>query len=115
RAFDVAGHAAFGVTGEIEIQVDRAAPLQVAHVDAGLAETLHRDQADHGARPLDAGLVAAGAAVTVAPAAGRKIGALARPFAGQRADILGGDAGFLLLPFRRLRNPVFLAHDVGLP
>ena len=36
--FEVARHAAFGIAGEIEIEVERAAPLQVAHVDAGLAE-----------------------------------------------------------------------------
>ena len=75
----VARHAAFGVAGEIEIEIDRRAPLQVAHVAAGLAEPLHRREAHHHARPLDAGLVAAGAAVAVAPAAGREIDALRAP------------------------------------
>src|SRR5688572_20860753 len=85
RVLEVARHAAFGIAGEIEIEVERAAPLQVAHVAAGLAEPLHRRQAHHYARPLDAGLVAAGAAMAVAPAAGREIDALLPPLAGERA------------------------------
>src|SRR5581483_5301385 len=108
-------HAAFGIARKIEIEVDRAAPLQIAHVDAGLAETLHRAEADHDARPLNAGLVAAGAAVAVAPAAGREIDALSAPLTGERAHVLGRDAGFLLLPFGSLRNAVLVADQVRLP
>ena len=89
--------------------------MQVAHVDAGLAQPLHRGQAHHDARPLDAGLVAAGAAVAVAPAAGRQIDPLPAPFARQRAHVLGRHAGFLLLPFGRLGNAVLLADQIGLP
>src|SRR5262249_41746731 len=73
---EVARHAAVGVAREIEIEVERAAPLQIAHVDAGLAQPLHGCEAHHHARPLDAGLVAAGAAVAIAPSAGRQIDAL---------------------------------------
>src|SRR6185437_7203507 len=80
-AFEIARHAAIGIAGEIEIEIDRAAPLQIAHIDAGLAEALHGNEAHHDACPLDAGLVAAGAAMAVAPAAGREIDALAAPFA----------------------------------
>ena len=115
RVLEIARHAAFGIAGEIEIEVERAAPLQVAHVAAGLAEPLHRREAHHHARPLDAGLVAAGAAVAVAPAAGREIDALASPVARQRAHVLRRDAGFLLLPFGRLRNAVLDAEQVVLP
>src|SRR5207248_2007750 len=110
----VARHAAFGVAGEIEIKVDRRAPLQVAHVAAGLAETLHRREAHHHAGPLDAGLVATGATVAVAPAAGREIDALLAPLAGERTHVLGRNAGFLLLPLRRLRNAVLFADEIVL-
>ena len=113
--FEIARHAAVGIAGEIEIEVERAAPLQVAHVDAGLAQPLHGDEADHDARPLDAGLVAAGAAMAVAPAAGREIDALLAPFARQRAHVLGRHAGFLLLPFGRLGDAVLFAEEIGLP
>ena len=113
--FQIARHAAVGVAGEIEIKVERRAPLQVAHVDAGLAEPLHGDEADHHARPLHAGLVAAGAAVAVAPAAGREIDALSAPFAGERAHVLRRNAGFLLLPLRRFRDAVLFAEQIGLP
>src|SRR5262249_18640453 len=102
RVLEVARHAAFGVTWEIEIEIEWAAPLQVAHVAAGLAEPLHGREAHHHARPLDAGLVAAGAAVAVAPAAGRKIDTFLPPLAGERAHVLRRDAGLLLLPFRCL-------------
>src|SRR6202035_900458 len=84
---EIARHAAVGVAGEIEIEIERAAPLQIAHVDAGLAEALHRREANHHARPLDAGLIAAGAAVAVAPAAGAEIDALLAPFAGESAHV----------------------------
>src|SRR6185436_10878290 len=97
-AFEVARHAAVGITREIEIEVERAAPLQIAHVDAGLAEALHRGQAHHHARPLDAGLVAAGAAVAVAPAAGRQIDALPAPLARERTHVPRRHTGLLLLP-----------------
>ena len=113
--FEIARHAAIGIAGEIEIEVDRGAPLQVPHIDAGLAQSLHRDEAHHRARPLDAGLVAAGAAMAVAPAAAGEISALLCPFARERAHVLGRNAGLLLLPFRRFRRPVLLAHDIGLP
>src|SRR6516225_5378765 len=66
---NVTRHAAVGIAREVEIEIDRGAPLQIAHVDARLAETLHGDQAHHSARPLNAGLVAACAAMAVAPAA----------------------------------------------
>ena len=115
RLLDIAGHAAVGVAREIEVEIDRGAPLQIAHVDAGLAQSLHRDQAHHGARPLDAGLVAAGAAVAVAPTAAAEISAFGRPFARQRAHVLGWNAGLLLLPFGRLGHAIALAHDIGLP
>ena len=111
----VARHAAFGIAGEVEVEVDRAAPLQIAHVAAGLAEPLHRREAHHHARPLDAGLVAAGAAVAVAPAAGREIDALPAPLAGERAHVLGRHAGLLLLPLRRLRDAVLVAGEIGRP
>ena len=111
----VAGHAPFGVAREIEIGVHRRAPLEVAHVDARLADTLHGDQADHHPGPLDAGGVAARPAVAVAPAAGAEIGLLPAPVAGQRADRLGGHAGLGLLPFGRFRDAVLVAHDIGLP
>src|SRR5262245_10413366 len=81
RVFEVARHAALGIAGEIEIEVERAAPLQIAHVAAGLADTLHGREAHHHARPRDAGLVAAGAAVAIAPAAGREIDTLPAPLA----------------------------------
>ena len=113
--FKIARHAAFGITGEVELEIERATPLQISHVDAGLAEPLHRGEAHHHARPLDAGLVAAGAAVAVAPAAGRQIDALAPPLSRERADILGRNPGFLLLPFRRLRDAVLFADEIGLP
>ena len=113
--FQIARHAAVGIAGEIEIEVDRRAPLQIAHIDAGLAETLHGDEADHHARPLNAGLVAAGAAMAVAPAAGRQIDALLAPFAGQRAHVLGRNAGLLLLPLGRFRHAVLVAEQIGLP
>src|SRR5262249_37784333 len=112
--FQIARHAAVGVAGEIEIEVERTAPLQIAHVYAGLAQPLHRGEAHHDARPLDAGLVAAGAAVAVAPAAGRQIDALPAPLARERAHVLGRNAGLLLLPLGRLRNAVLLAEQVGL-
>ena len=89
--------------------------MQVAHVDAGLAEALHGGEAHHGARPLDAGLVAAGAAVAVAPAAGCEVDALLAPFARERAHVFGRNAGFPLLPFRRLRDAVLVAQQIGLP
>src|SRR6202035_3495067 len=108
---EIARHAAVGVAGEIEIEVERAAPLQVAHVDAGLAETLHRGEAHHHARPLDAGLVAAGAAMAVAPAAGREIDALLAPLARERAHVFGGNAGLLLLPLGRLGDAVLVADQ----
>src|SRR4029077_4602212 len=73
--FEIAGHSAVGVAGEIELEIERASPLQIAHVDARLAQSLHRGQTHHDARPLDAGLIAASAAVTVAPAAWREIDA----------------------------------------
>src|SRR5207344_108634 len=111
----VARHASFGITGEVEIEIDRRAPLQVAHVAPGLTEALHRRQAHHHARPLDAGLVAAGAAVAVAPAAGREIDALRAPLAGERANVLGRNAGFLFLPLRRFRDAVLFAGEIGLP
>src|SRR5205823_5729611 len=112
---EVARHAAVGVTGEIEIEIERAAPLQIAHVDARLAQPLHRGEADHHARPLDAGLVAARAAVAVAPASGRKINAFSSPLARERAHIFGRNAGLLLLPLGRLRDAVLLAEKVRLP
>ncbi len=112
---EIARHAAFAVAREVEIEIERAAPLQIAHVDAGLAEPLHRREAHHHARPLDAGLVAAGAAVAVAPAAGREIDALLAPFTRQRTHVPGGNTGLLLLPFRRLGNAVLLADEIGLP
>src|ERR1700683_2363347 len=84
--FQIARHAAVGIAGEIEIEVDRRAPLQIAHIDAGLAEALHGGEADHDARPRNAGLVAAGAALAGAPAAGGQIGALFAPLAGARAQ-----------------------------
>src|SRR5262249_8779596 len=115
RVLEVARHAAFAVAREIEIEVDRTAPLQVSHVDAGLAEALHGHQAHHDARPGDSGLVAAGAAVAVAPAAGRQVNALAAPFARQRAYVFGRHAGFGFLPFRRLGNAVIRAEQIGLP
>ncbi len=111
----VARHAALGVAGEVEVEVDRRAPLQVAEVDAGLAEALHRHQAYAHARPLDASGVAARAAVAGAPAARAEVGALGAPFAGQRADVAGGNAGFLLGPFGSLGDAVLLAEEVGLP
>ena len=111
----IAGHAAVGIAGEIEIEVDRRAPLQVADIDAGLAQPLHGGEADHHAGPWNAGRVAAGAAVAVAPAAGRQIDALLAPFARKRAYVLGRNAGFLLLPLGRLRNAVVVAEKIGLP
>ena len=112
---EIPRHAAVGIAGEVEIEVERAAPLQIAHVDAGLADALHRREAHHHAGPLDAGLVAAGAAVAVAPAAGREIDALPAPLARERAHVLGGNAGFLLLPFGGLGDAVLVAEEVGLP
>src|SRR5262249_20570285 len=109
---EVARHAAFGVAREIEIEVERAAPLQVAHVAAGLAQPLHGGEAHHHARPLDAGLIAAGAAMAVAPAAGREIDALPAPFTRERAYVLGRNAGLLLLPLGGLRDAVLLAEQV---
>src|ERR1700720_2090159 len=72
-----------------------APPLQGPHVAARLPEPLHRRQAHHHARPLDAGLVAAGAAMTVAPAAGRGIDAPPAPLPGARAPGAGRAAGLL--------------------
>src|SRR4029077_707229 len=86
-AFEIARHATLGIAGEIELEVEWAAPLQVTHVDAGLSEALHRREAHHDPRPLDAGLVAASAAMAVAPAAGREIDALPAPFTRERAHI----------------------------
>src|SRR5207302_304416 len=96
-------------------EIERAAPLQIAHVYAGLAKALHSDQTHHHARPLNSGLVAAGAAVAVAPAARCEINALPAPFAGQRANIFGRNAGLFLLPLRRFGNAVLLAEQIGLP
>src|SRR5262249_11337840 len=84
---EVARHAAFRIAGEIEIEVERAAPLQIAHVAAGFAQPLHGRKAHHHARPLDAGLIAAGAAMAVAPAAGGEIDALRAPLARARAPV----------------------------
>ena len=112
---EVARHAAFGVAREIKVKVERRAPLQVAHVAAGLAEALHCGEAHHHARPRDAGLVAAGTAVAVAPAAGGEVDALGAPFAGERAHVLRWNAGFFLLPLRRLRDAVLVADEIGLP
>src|SRR5260221_2837010 len=113
--FEIARHAAVRVTGEVELEIERAAPLQVTHVDARLAQALHRGQAHHDARPLDAGLVAASAAVAIAPAARREIDALLAPFARERAHVFCRDACLFLLPLRRLRNAVLLAEEIGLP
>src|SRR5260370_528958 len=66
-------------------------------------------------RPADAGLVAAGAAVAVAPAAGGEIAALAPPFPREPANVSRRDAGFLFLPLRRFCNAVFLAEQIGFP
>src|SRR5581483_5037496 len=115
RVLEVPRHAAFGIAGEIEIEIDRAAPLQIAHVHAGLAQALHGGEADHDPRPLDAGLVAAGAAVAVAPAAGREIDAFAAPLAGERAHVFRRYAGFLFLPLRRFCHAVFVAEEISLP
>ncbi len=113
--FEIARHAAVGIAGEIEIEVDRRAPLQITHVDAGLAEALHGNEAHHDARPGNAGLITAGAAVAVAPAAGREIDALTPPFARQRAHVFCRNAGFLLLPLGRFRNAVIVAKEIGFP
>ena len=53
--------------------------------------------------------------MAVAPAAGREIDALAAPFPRQRPHVLRGNAGLLLLPFRRLGDAVFLADEISLP
>ena len=110
----IAGHATIGVAGEIEIEIVRRTPLQIAHIDAGLAEPLHRDQADHRPRPLNPGGISARAAVTVAPGAGAEIGFLRSPFSGECADVAGRHAGFRFLPLGRFRRAVGLAeHIVG--
>src|SRR5262249_12078052 len=80
-----------------------------------LAEPLHRGQAHHDARPLDAGLVAAGAAVAVAPTAGREIDALPAPFARERAYVLCRHAGPLLLALPRPGDAVLFAEKIGPP
>src|SRR6266571_655140 len=115
RVFEIPRHAAVRVAGEIELEIERAAPLQITHIDAGLAQPLHRGQAHHDARPLDAGLVAARATMTVAPAAGREIDALLAPFARERAHVFCRNTCLFLLPFRRLRSAVLLAEEIGLP
>ena len=81
----------------------------------GLAEALHGDQADHDTRPLDAGLVAAGAAVPVTPAARAEIGFFAAPISGQRPYRLGRHARLGFLPFRGLGHAIFVAQNVIAP
>ena len=97
------------------MQIKRRRPLQIAQIDARLADTLHGHEADHGARPLNACGIAAGAAIAVAGATSGEIGLLVAPGAGQGAHILGGNTGFLFLPFRSLRNAVFVTQNVGFP
>ena len=89
--------------------------MQVAHVDARLAEPLHRGQAHHDARPLDTGLVAAGAAMAVAPTAGREIDAFPDPLACERTHVLCRHAGLFLLPLRRLPDAVLFAEEICAP
>ena len=113
--FHVSRHAAFCVAREIEIEIDRRAPLQVAEVDARFAEPLHGHQADADPGPLDAGGIAACPAMAGAPAAGAEVGTLGAPFPRQGADVAGRNAGFLGRPFRRLGRAVVLAQDIGLP
>src|SRR5262249_58644654 len=88
---------------------------RMPRVAARVPEPLHGGQAHHDARPWDAGLVAAGAAMAVAPAAGREIDALPAPFARERAHVLCRHAGLLLLPLRRLGDAVFFAEQIGPP
>ena len=112
RVVYVARHAAVGIAWKVEIEVVGRAPLQIAHVDAGLAEPLHRDEADHRARPLNPGGISAGAAVAVAPGAGAQVGLLGSPFSCERANVACGHAGLRFLPFGRFRDTVGFAEDV---
>ena len=105
----VSGHAAVCVTGEIKVKIHRCSPLQVANVNTRLAQALHRDQAHHGASPLDAGGVAAGTAVPIAPSANPEVGFLASPFTRQRPHIAGRYGGFGFLPFGAFGDAVLLA------
>ena len=105
----VSGHAAVCVTGEIKVKIHRCSPLKVANVNTRLAQALHRDQAHHGASPLDAGGVAAGTAVPIAPSANPEVGFLASPFTRQRPHIAGRYGGFGFLPFGTFGDAVLLA------
>ncbi len=114
-ALDVAGEAALGITREIEVEIDGRAVLQAAEIDAGLAETLHRHQQHHRARPLRTRRRAIGAAERRALAAAGEVGAFRSPLARQRAHDRGRHAGFGLLPFRRLRRRAVLAEQMRAP
>jgi len=114
-SFDIAGNPPLGIAWEVKPRVHRCPDGHVAHVDSGLAEALHRHQADHGARPFQAGGAAAGAAQLVASSACAKIGFLGSPFPGQRPDVFSRDAGLAFLPLGSFGNVVFLAQDVILP
>ena len=49
---DVTGNTAIGITGEIEVHVNRCARSQAAKIDTRLAEASHGHQAHHGTCPL---------------------------------------------------------------
>jgi hypothetical protein len=68
--------AAFAVSREIEIEIERCAELQIAEVGARSTVALHGTEDGHHARPLRAHRTAAGAAQTHAPTAGTEIGFL---------------------------------------
>jgi hypothetical protein len=62
RPDQVTRDAALGIAGEVEREVERRAPLQIAEIDSRLAPALHRHHQDHAARPLRARRRAARAA-----------------------------------------------------
>ena len=111
RVLAVAGDAALGVAGEVEVVVDGRALRGRPDVGARLAHALHGGERDHAARPLDAVRGAAGAA-PAAEAAGGQHGLLLAPLAGQRADLAGRHAGLLLGPLAGLGHAVGLAEHV---
>ena len=113
RVLAVAGDAALGVAGEVELVVHRGALGGGVDVGARLAHALHGGQCDHAAGPLDAVRGPAGAA-PAAEAAGGQHGLLLAPLAGEGADLGGRHAGFGFGPLAGLRNAVGLAeHVVG--
>ena len=106
----VARDAAVSVTREIEVGIDRNALRGAVNIDAGFSHALHGDQRDHHAGPVHADRAAAGAA-PAAESAGRQHGLVLRPFPGQSADFVRGNAALLFRPFSGLGNPVRLCPE----